>query len=361
VDAGNDDLRTQLETAFKEAKEEPVADTTTKAVDTSAAETQAKADRARDEAGRFAKEQKAAADAKTTDTSIVKADTKTEVVKTDVAKTEVKAETTKVPAPPNGWSAEAKAKWHALDPDVMAAVAAREQELGRAAGKMDEERAVGRDFQKIFQPYMPILQAEGTTPQQAVSSLLNTAYILRQGSPAQKRAALLDTAKQFGIDITPDTNSSTATNANPELAAVRQELAQLKGYLSSRDAQMQGASEAQIKQEIDAFSADPANAHYNEVKADMAALLSGGRAPDLKTAYDMACWARPDIRTSILAQQRAEEELKRKESEKQRADEARRKGISITGAPGQTNGKAGGEKSLREELEANMAAARSAV
>jgi hypothetical protein len=244
---------------------------------------------------------------------------------------------------------------------VLAAISAREQDFGKTAGKMDEERAVGRDIQKVFQPYMALLAAEGTTPIQATAALLNTAYILRQGSPDQKRTALLEVARQHGIDIAAPANGQQ-TQVTPELAALRQEVAQLRSQFSQRDLQSQASNEAEIARTIDAFAADPANSHYEEVKADMAALLSGGRAKDLQTAYDMACWARPDVRSSILAQQRAEEETKRREQEIQRVNEARRKGISITGAPGSTAGaKAGSERSLRDELEANMAAARSAV
>lgn len=348
--SGNDDLRTQLQNAFKEARE---ADTEIeKPVETEAQ----KAERVRDEQGRFAKAE--------ADKVEVKAEVKPEIEKPaeikDEPKTEVKAEAKdepkRAPAPPNGWSAEAKAKWHELPPEVMSAIAQRESDLGRAAGKMDEERTIGRDFQKIFQPYMPVLQAEGTTPQQAVASLLNTAYILRQGSPQQKKSALLETAKQFGIDLTPESNTQ-ARQVSPELSAIQQELAQLKGQLTTRETQAQSQSEAQMRQEIDAFAADPANAYFAEVKADMAALLSAGRAKDLKTAYDMACWARPDVRTSILAQQRADDERKRKEA----ADEARRKAVSVTGAPGITAAPGVGDRTLRQELEANMAAARGAV
>lgn len=349
--SGNDDLRTQLQNAFKEARETEVE--TEKPVETDAQ----KAERVRDEQGRFAK-----AEAEKAEKVEIKAEVKAEIEKPAEidpkaeVKAEVKDEPKRAPAPPNGWSAEAKAKWHELPPEVMSAIAQRESDLGRAAGKMDEERAIGRDFQKIFQPYMPVLQAEGTTPQQAVASLLNTAYILRQGSPQQKKSALLETAKQFGIDLTPEPNAQVR-QVSPELSAIQQELAQLKGQLTTRETQAQSESEAQMRQAIDAFAADPANAYFAEVKADMAALLSGGRAKDLKTAYDMACWARPDVRTSILAQQRADDERKRKET----ADEARRKAISVTGAPGSTAAPGVSERSLRQELEANMAAARGAV
>jgi hypothetical protein len=370
------DLRGALEAAFKEQREAPVAEKETAAVaDASSVDTQAQA-RARDEQGRFAKEAKEKQEAAASAATSTVTDTKAVAAKPGDVNAQTAAATTstapKVPAPPNGWSAEAKAKWHELPAEIHAAIAQREQDLGRAASKMDEERALGRDFQKIFHPYLPILAAEGATPQAAVSNLLNTAYILRQGQQGQKDAGVAELIKQHNIDFDAvarilgrttngNSNTATATTANPELLALRQELAQLKGQFTQRDAQAQGAQDAQIKQHIDAFAADPANVHYQEVKGEMIALLSNGRAKDLPTAYDMACWARPDIRSSILAQQRLEEEGKRREADKARAEEARRKGVSITGAPGSTGAAGSGDRDLRGELQAQFAAARGAV
>lgn len=374
------DLRTALENAFKEAKEPPVAnEQVVEPVDKSAPDVQA---RARDEQGRFARqeqekqekqqkqEKENAAASKTTAAQVTAQEIKQAPVTVEVTGDEVKAAAEKrIPAPPNSWSPEAKARWHELPQEVLTAIAQRESEFGKTAGKMDEERALGRDVQKVFQPYLALLQAEGTNPVQATASLLNTAYILRQGSPEQKRQAVLAVCKQHNIDLGTQAGVQSAQSAHagnaaqlsPDLVALQNEVAQLKGMLSQGEQQSRSAAEAQIKQEIDAFSADPANVHYEEVKADMAALLSGGRAKDLKTAYDMACWARPDIRSSILAQKRAEEEITRKEQERQRAEEAKRKAVSVTGAPGAAVGANAVNRTLREELQANMAAARGAV
>lgn len=380
VDAGQD-LRGALEQAFKAQKEAPVAEVEkTAAVDTSSAETKQASDqraaeqRARDEAGRFVKKDEkpdgAAQTAQTAQTTQTADKTGLDKATqgTQQAAQQGAQQAQRAPAPPNGWSAEAKAKWHELPLEVMQAVAAREQDLGKAAGKMDEERALGRELRQVAAPYQAMIAADGATLPQAFTNFLNTVYILKQGGP-RARDAYLGVAKQFGIDLSAvtqatagNTNSQgTAAKADPELLALRQEVAQLKGHFTSREAQAESAMQAQIQQDIEAFAADPKNAHYEEVKADMAALLRAGRAKDLPTAYDMACWARPDVRTSILAQQRAEDEQKRRETEKARTDEARRKSVSLTGAPGATVGANGADRSLRDEIAANFAAQRSAV
>jgi hypothetical protein len=360
VDVGNEapeagqDLRGALVEAFKQQKE--AAAPVEKVELTPEQPEKTAAERARDEAGRFVKKDEHAAPVQTKAPDEIKqTPAKAEVTE------EVKPAEKRIPAPPNGWSPDAKAHWHELPPKVMEAIAQREQDLGRAAGKMDEERALGREIDKVFAPYKALLAAENTNPVLATQALLNTAYILRQGSPEQKKQAVMAVCQQHGIDLGISAGTTGAAQVSPELAELRQEVSQLRSMLSQGEMQTRSAAQAQLQQEIDAFEADPAHVHYQEVKQDMVALLSAGRAQDLKTAYDMACWARPDVRTSILAQQRAEDEQKRRESERVRAEDAKRKAVSVTGAPGITTGVSSGNRTLRQELEANMAALRGSV
>ena len=92
----------------------------------------------------------------------------------------------------------------------------------------------------------------------------------------------------------------------------------------------------------------------------MAALLKDGLAKDLQDAYDQAVYARPDIRSTLLEQQLAEKEAKRVADAKAKADAARKASGSVTGSPGATAPSKSNvpERSLREELVANLAAAR---
>jgi DNA primase len=210
------------------------------------------------------------------------------------------------------------------------------------------------------QPYLALIQSEGGTPAAAVQSLLNTAYILRTGSPQAKQQALMGVARQFGVELNGIQHQQA--QVHPEIAALQNEIAQLRGSLSQRELAEQQQTQAEIGEAIQAFAADPSHAHFEEVKAHMAALLREGLAKDLQDAYDQACHARPDIRATLLAQQRAEEEQKRRSEEKARAEAARNKAVSITGGPGIAAARSAPEsRSLREELEANFRAAAGAV
>jgi hypothetical protein len=257
-------------------------------------------------------------------------------------------------APPNGWSAEAKAKWHELSPEIMAAVQKREQDIAKFTSTRDEHASFGKEVYQTVQPYLAQIQAEGGTPTSAIKSLLNTAYVLRTGSPEQKRQLLLQTAAQFGVDLgTPQAQPG----AVPGLETLQQRLDRLEHERQQERAAEQNRLQAEVQTEIETFAADPKHPHYEAVKGHMSALIAQGLAKDLQDAYDQAVWARPDTRATLAAQQRAEEEQKRRAEAKQRAEDAKRKNVSITGGPGNTAAaSAPGGRSIREELLAASAA-----
>lgn len=357
---GNDSLRDALTAAFAKAKDsdapaepsapETVATPETPPPEKPPASSQTATARPRDERGRFVSVAESG-DEKAPEKPVEPpSDQTAAAVEPEKAPETPKAG--KAPAPPIGWSAEAKARWHELPPEVQAAIVKREQDAAKLTGKMDEERAFGRELRSVIQPYLPLINAEGATPAQAVQALLNTAYILRSGSPEQKRAALMQVAQQYNVPLFSGEGQPSGSN---EIMALRQQVQQLQAQLQQYTHGVEQQSIAAVQQDIQAFAADPAHSYFEEVKGHMAALLRSGAAKDLQDAYDQACWARPDIRETLLAQQRAEAEQKRRAEEQKRAEEARRKAISLSGAPGVVApGKPNGNLSLREEITQNL-------
>jgi hypothetical protein len=368
MSAAPDSIRGQLESAMK-AQAEPEVETpeTPVAEATPAVESEGeKQERARDEKGRFAakseepvRQQGVQPSAKPeVSTGVQEAPKLTESVGAAVPAAPEKEQAAAL-APPNGWPAEAKAKWHELPPEIMAAVQKREQDVAKFTSTRDEHASFGKEIYQTVQPYMAQIQAEGGTPVTAIKSLLNTAYVLRTGTPQQKQQVLLNTARQFGVDLgtAKPNGQQPPTNLPPELAALQQEVAELKGQLSQREQAAQQQLQTEVQTEIAAFAADPKHPHYEAVKGHMSALIAQGLAKDLQDAYDQAVWARPDTRATLEAQKRAEEEQKRRAEAKRKADEAKRRNVSITGGPGNTAASAApGGRSIREELEASLAA-----
>ena len=266
----------------------------------------------------------------------------------------------KVDAAPTSWSAAAKAKWAAIDPEIRAEIARREADVTRGFTKMDEERAFGKTLREIINPYMPIISAEGGTPDRAVRELLNTAYLLRTAPVAQKVALVRQTCQQFGIPL--EQLSQPQAQVHPVIADLQRQIGELTNARQVEQTQRQHQETTLLASEIQTFAAEPGHEHFEAVKAHMAALLQSGLAQDLKDAYDQAIWARPDLRSTLLQSQQQTAEEKRVAEAKAKAEAARRAGSSVTGAPG-----AGGSaippanRSLRDELRAQLQAAQGRV
>jgi len=134
-------------------------------------------------------------------------------------------------------------------------------------------------------PYQQMLQAEGANPAAAVQNLLNMAAIMRTGTPEQKRALLIKTAQDFGVDLYGD-GATAAPVADPALSTLHNEVSTLKQQLiAQQQAQMQ-AQQQELMQEIEKFRAD--KPYFDDVQQTMGQLIEAGIANDLEDAYERA-------------------------------------------------------------------------
>jgi len=255
--------------------------------------------------------------------------------------------------PPDSWSPAAKAKFSTLDPEIQAEVMRRETEVHKGFTRQDEHRNLGKNFSEAVTPYLPMIRSEGGDPVAAVQTLLQTAYMLRTAPPDQKQNLLIQIAQTYGVDMQGVFTrlSGGQPRVDPQVAQLQQQLWQLQQERQQSSQTTEAQQQAQINAEIDAFAADSQNLYFANVKPEMAALMREGRAQSLKEAYDMACWARPDIRTLMLQQQ----EQQKVQAARDKAQRARSAGVSISGSPtGSTGAGMSGERSLRDELRANL-------
>ncbi len=258
-------------------------------------------------------------------------DTRTRDESGKFAKTSTPAiETEKIPDAPRSWTAEEKAKWNEATPEVRKAILRREQEVELGFTKLDEDRNLGKSMKEAITPYLPIITAEGGTPVTAVKELLNTAYVLRTAPIAQKTALFHQLAKQYGVDLSQPNNTQGV-----QPSALLAEIQQLKQQIAEQpDVFRKQQENLAIKSQIDAFSADPKNIHYEKLKPAMAALLQGWQAKDMQEAYDKASWLDPEIRSAMQSDQLKASEGQRIADIKAKATKARTTAISVKGSPG---------------------------
>lgn len=254
---------------------------------------------------------------------------------------------------PEGWTAEAKAEFGNLPKVIQNEVLRREADIHKGLTRDSEERAFAKQMREVVTPYMPIITAEGGNPVAAVQNLLNTAYLLRTASPSEKGRMIQQLAQQYGAEMPAP---GEQPYIDPQVQALQSDVAQMRNYIQQSQVSQQQQQEMALQSQIQAFASDPANQHYEQVKAYMASLLSNNLVTDLKDAYQQAIWANPDVRSSLLVEQTRLAEEKRMADIRARTDKARSAAVSVRGSPGTAVPTAAVERSLREELAAQFAA-----
>jgi hypothetical protein len=264
--------------------------------------------------------------------------------------------------PPTSWSASAKAEFEKLPAIVREAISKREAEVHKGFTSLDEDRNLGKQVKEVVSPYLAMIQAEGGTPATAMKVLLNSAYLLRRGTPQQKLALVSQMCSEYGIPV----QALTQFASHPRQAPAPVPQQQVQAPISREDIAsivQQEQHRGRLQSEIAAFQSDPANQHFEQVKSHMAHLLLNGLATDLKGAYEQACWANSEIRSSLMAEQQKAAQDKQRREIQQKSTAARHAGGSVSGGPGASNPSSGApsNRSLRDEIAANFRAAQGAV
>ena len=299
---GGDDLRSSLESAFEAA--EPV-----ETVETVEA-------RARDESGRFARKQEQA----------LEATPEAEDAPLEAPKV---SEVPEVPdyskQPPSSWKKEAKAEWEKLPAHVREDVIRREADFHRGIEQYKQHAQRAQAYEQAMAPYQQTMQQLGVQPAQAIAELFKADHLLRSSAPHEKAAYFAKLAQDYGVQLG---DIAQPPQVDPAYQALLNEVRSLKQTEFQREQQRQQQEQQQLNSQIASFAEE--KEHFDAVREDMAALLQAGRANDLDAAYDMAIWARPDLRSGLLQQQtRAAEEKARAAMQQRKAQSA---GVSVRGS-----------------------------
>jgi len=246
---------------------------------------------------------------------------------------------------PSSWKREIAEKWKDLPVEVKNEINRRESDYHRGIEQYKQYAGIGRDIEKVIQPHMDTIQQLGVHPMEAVGALLNADRQLRTGSAEQKAQLLGQLAQEYGVDLA---QVKPPAPVDPAVMQLRQQNAHLQRFQRSVIEQQN----AHAQSEIERFSADPKNVHFQAVKEEMSLLLQSGKAQSLQEAYDMASWMRPDIRKSLVEQQRTEAE--KKAASQARNNRAKSAAVGIKGSASSTGGSLKPDASLRDTISAAL-------
>ena len=278
-------------------------------------------------------------------------------------------------APPATWSAGAKAIYASLPEVARKEIAKREQDYARGIQQYAEKAKVADSFMREAQPYEAMLRNEGSNPVAALSSFLKQAYTLRTASPQERGRLIMETAQKFGADLSPylgqqaeqpagQTQDLSQVQAlvqqlvSPHLQKIQQWEQQQQTAQQRQEQQMEQEIQSQIESFQSATNEDgsPKHLYFENVRPLMSAFFANGQAKDLEQAYDMACFANPEVRAALIADQQRTADAARLDEAKRKAGSARNASFNPTGQGG--IGIAGAtQSSLRDELAAQLDAA----
>jgi hypothetical protein len=356
ADAPGDDLRSEIETAFKATSEaealqtsEPAAALPKEASAPDIAALPATGERPRDEQGRFTKAEQAA-QAQKADAAVAAAQQAVQPGQQQpVAQAAVR------PAgPPPGWSPTSKTLFDALPDTVKKDIAKREDEISQGFAKLAEYKGLD--------PYVDMARGNNTTLPEALDRYVAAENLLE----SQPVNGLLWLCQKYNVhpgqllEAIGEPGHQQPQEASP-LAPVMPYIQTLDQRLSQFEAQQAAAQDHAIKGEISSFSADPQHKYFENVRKEMGQIIAladqQGQQVSLKDAYEKACWANPEIRSLLIKDQIAANEAEAK----RKADDARRAAGSLpTGSPipGGTLARNEPMTNLRAEIERAFADSR---
>lgn len=234
-------------------------------------------------------------------------------------------------SPPDRWSAEDKAAFSLLPREAQELVLKREKDveghLTKKSQEIAEQRKAYEGLDGILAPRRQAWAMSGVSQELALSRL----FELSDFASTDPRGFIKWFASQQGIDFGESTASEDIGDVDPLLARTNEKVENLSRTITQWQQAQEAQQTAYLQSQLDAFRADPKHPHYDDVRHDMAALISGGRAKGLEDAYEMACYANPAIRSKILEEQKKQEEVARLTQAKEAAAKAKKSaGTQIT-------------------------------
>lgn len=324
-------LRDTLSQQF-DALETPASEPVASAADASASPDiqQTEAERARDEAGRFAKKTEAAPAAPAQ------------------AAQQTQEQPKQRPPRPTSWKKDYESHWEQLDPSLAEYIHQREAEYAKGVSTYKNEADRARELNEAIAPFMPELQKHNIAPSQWISNLGNAHRTLVMGSPEQKVQMFAKLAQDYGVDL----GQFTGQQTDPRLMTLAQQVQQYQSRIDNIERTWQQKQEQELLSHINTFASDKeAHPHFEQVKDTMAQLLESGMVPDLETAYAKAVRLNDEVWQSMQAGQQQAQESERQKA----AAAARAKAVSTrTATPsGAVSAGAKDRRSiLAEQLEA---------
>lgn len=302
-------LRDTLEAAVESVAPEENISVESAVPQETAAESTARAERARDEAGRFTKAERDAQQA-------------------------ASGAQGEAPAPrlqrPSSWKKDYQAQWDKMvdtDPQMAQYLLEREQQFASGVSTYKAEADRARDIQSLIEPHAPRFQHYGVDSKEYLGRLLKMDEILATGSPQQKMALLQGIAQSVGLL---DAQGQAQEFDRGQQSYVPPELLNtvygLQSKLQAIEQANERAEQTRINAEIESFAETAP--FFDELTEEMARLLETGLATNLQDAHKKALRWNDELFSKYQAEQQQGEEAAKRKAAQETAARARSAAVS---------------------------------
>jgi len=225
----------------------------------------------------------------------------------------------------------------------------RESDFHKGVESFKTHAQKARAYEQAIAPYQQTLNQLGVDAPTAISKLLQADHTLRYADPVAKAQYFQSLAQQYGIDLGQVQNVQPQ---DPQTQYLMQQLNELRQTQQMWQNSIQEQERSKANHELENFAASD-KAHFEAVRNDMADLLESGKAQSLEQAYEMAIWMRPDVRQTLIEQQRIE--AQRNYEQQQRTQRAKTASVSVKGSSPSSGGSQPPGGDLRALLESQFA------
>lgn len=245
--------------------------------------------------------------------------------------------------PPASWKKDYWEAYEKLDPKLAEYIDTREQQFASGVSTYKQEAERAKEMFEALAPIQGDLQQNGISPAKWIRDIGIAHQTLVRGTPEQKLQAFHKLAQDYKVPLNalldPNVRQQFINQAPQTPAPDVGKLVEDKFV------------EYQAKSETERFASDPANVHFEAVKETMGQLLGAGLATDLKGAYDKAVRMNDEIWQAEQQRQTGDAEKQRREAEAARVAKARANTVSTKSATPIGAMGSSGKKDLRSTLE----------
>lgn len=229
--------------------------------------------------------------------------------------------------PPASWKKDYHETWSAADDRMKEYAWQREEQMKAGLQPFVEKARFADQMNEVLAPYMNTIHGLNIDAPAAVKALMEADHILRYSQPHEKQQYFARLAQAYGINLS---GVEQPQNVDPTIFALRNELNSVRGEVQGwKQAQEQQQNQSLLS-EINSFSKKVE--HFNEVRPAMIQLLQSGMAATLEDAYDKAIRLDPELFDSIQQSKQAAADVAKRAAADNAAKKARAAAVSVKGS-----------------------------